>query len=59
MAKLEHAKPTGYERKVRAYLDSQGMVKLGHAKLTGYERKVRAYLDCLRWLAGTRQVDRL
>ncbi|CAG8483199.1 6796_t:CDS:2, partial [Acaulospora colombiana] len=39
MAKPEHAKSTGYERKVRAYLDSQGMVKLGHAKLTGYERK--------------------
>ena len=28
MAKLEHARSTGYERKVRAYLDSQGMAKL-------------------------------
>ncbi|CAG8820616.1 33683_t:CDS:2, partial [Gigaspora margarita] len=48
MAKLEHEKSTSYEYKVRAYLDSQGMVKLEHTKLTSYECKVHAYLDCLR-----------
>ncbi|CAG8715574.1 5645_t:CDS:2, partial [Funneliformis mosseae] len=55
MAKLEHGKSTGYERKVRANLDSQGVAKLEHGKSTGHERKVRAHLDCLRWQAGTRK----
>ncbi|CAG8440860.1 5585_t:CDS:2, partial [Scutellospora calospora] len=37
IAKLEHGRSTGYEGKVRVYLDSKDMAKLEHRRSTGHE----------------------